>query len=212
MTTDHRRPTRTRRRLATRDPGHRRRPRVDRRSRRAHDRRPRGAAGTASRASPRCSAARRRCSWRPSRTAAEVFRARIVRPARELPRGVLRVATLMRGDLDYSRERVFAGGCFFAATRLTSTRSRRPSPTPCATGCGSGTPTSRASCGTRARRASSRRPRTPSGSRSSCWPHGCGEHAVAARRRRPAVPLAADVIRDRLLASGASPTDLAPLG
>jgi len=49
-------------------------------------------------------------------TAAEVFRVRIVEPARELPRGVLRVATLMRGDLDYSRERVFSGGCFFAAT------------------------------------------------------------------------------------------------
>lgn len=49
-------------------------------------------------------------------TAAQVFRTRIVDPARELPRGVLRVATLLRGDLDYSRERVFAGGCFFAAT------------------------------------------------------------------------------------------------
>lgn len=49
-------------------------------------------------------------------TAAEVFRARVVEPSRELPRGVLRVATLLRGVLDYSRDRVFTGGCFFAAT------------------------------------------------------------------------------------------------
>ena len=48
-------------------------------------------------------------------TAAEVFRTRIVEPARELPRGVHRVATLLRGVLDYSRNRVFTGGCFFAA-------------------------------------------------------------------------------------------------
>lgn len=48
-------------------------------------------------------------------TAAEVFRTRIVEPARELPRGVERVATLLRGVLDYSRNRVFTGGCFFAA-------------------------------------------------------------------------------------------------
>lgn len=48
-------------------------------------------------------------------TAGEVFRTRIVEPARELPRGVERVATLLRGVLDYSRERVFTGGCFFAA-------------------------------------------------------------------------------------------------
>jgi len=48
-------------------------------------------------------------------TAAEVFRTRIVEPARELPRGVERVATLLRGVLDYSQHRVFTGGCFFAA-------------------------------------------------------------------------------------------------
>jgi len=48
-------------------------------------------------------------------TAADVFRTRIVDPARELPRGVERVATLLRGVLDYSRRRVFTGGCFFAA-------------------------------------------------------------------------------------------------
>jgi len=49
-------------------------------------------------------------------TAADVFRNSIVEPARQLPRGVLRVATLLRGVLDYSRDRVFTGGCFFAAT------------------------------------------------------------------------------------------------
>lgn len=49
-------------------------------------------------------------------TAAEVFRARVVEPSRELPRGVQRVATLLRGVLDYSQHRVFTGGCFFAAT------------------------------------------------------------------------------------------------
>ncbi len=48
-------------------------------------------------------------------TAAGVFRTKIVEPARELPRGVERVAALLRGVLDYSRNRVFTGGCFFAA-------------------------------------------------------------------------------------------------
>lgn len=49
-------------------------------------------------------------------TAAEVVRVRVVEPSRLLPRGTLRVATLLRGMLDYSRVRVFSGGCFFAAT------------------------------------------------------------------------------------------------
>ena len=48
--------------------------------------------------------------------AAEVFRARVMEPAREEPRGVRRLAALLRNALDYSRERVFSGGCFFAAT------------------------------------------------------------------------------------------------
>jgi AcrR family transcriptional regulator len=47
--------------------------------------------------------------------AAEVFRASVVEPARAHPHGALRVATLLRAVLDYSRERVFDGGCFFAA-------------------------------------------------------------------------------------------------
>lgn len=48
--------------------------------------------------------------------AAEIFREAVVDPARELPRGVQRLARLLRSALDYSRNRVFSGGCFFAAT------------------------------------------------------------------------------------------------
>ncbi|WP_243728414.1 TetR/AcrR family transcriptional regulator [Microbacterium sp. BK668] len=48
--------------------------------------------------------------------AAEIFREAVVEPARELPRGVARLAKLLRGALDYSRNRVFSGGCFFLAT------------------------------------------------------------------------------------------------
>ena len=48
--------------------------------------------------------------------AAHVFRERVVDPARDEPRGVRRLSILLRNALDYSRERVFSGGCFFAAT------------------------------------------------------------------------------------------------
>ena len=48
--------------------------------------------------------------------AADVYREHVVDPAREEPRGVRRLAILLRNALDYSRERVFSGGCFFAAT------------------------------------------------------------------------------------------------
>ncbi|MET0735028.1 MAG: TetR/AcrR family transcriptional regulator [Microbacterium sp.] len=48
--------------------------------------------------------------------AAAIFQASIVEPARELPRGVRRLATLLRRSLDYSRMRTFSGGCFFAAS------------------------------------------------------------------------------------------------
>ncbi|WP_047524239.1 TetR/AcrR family transcriptional regulator [Microbacterium sp. ZOR0019] len=48
--------------------------------------------------------------------AREIFTAQIVEPAREHPRGVHRLAALLRNSLAYSKERVFAGGCFFAAT------------------------------------------------------------------------------------------------
>jgi AcrR family transcriptional regulator len=48
--------------------------------------------------------------------AADVFREHVVDPAREVPRGVQRLAVLLRRALDYSGERVFSGGCFFAAT------------------------------------------------------------------------------------------------
>ncbi|MFB8188532.1 TetR/AcrR family transcriptional regulator [Microbacterium sp. NPDC055988] len=48
--------------------------------------------------------------------AREIFTAQIVTPAREQPRGVRRLAALLRNSLVYSRDRVFTGGCFFAAT------------------------------------------------------------------------------------------------
>lgn len=49
-------------------------------------------------------------------SAAEIFTADVIEPARAEPRGVRRVAALVRGALDYSRDRVFTGGCFFLAT------------------------------------------------------------------------------------------------
>lgn len=48
--------------------------------------------------------------------AREIFTESIVEPARGEERGLRRLAALLRGALDYSRERVFSGGCFFAAT------------------------------------------------------------------------------------------------
>lgn len=48
--------------------------------------------------------------------AREIFTARIVEPARAYPRGVHRLAALLCNSLTYSKDRVFTGGCFFAAT------------------------------------------------------------------------------------------------
>lgn len=45
-----------------------------------------------------------------------IFQERIVEPARSAPRGGRRLALLLRNALRYSRDRVFPGGCFFAAT------------------------------------------------------------------------------------------------
>ena len=47
--------------------------------------------------------------------AADIYRERVIEPARRSPRGLARVTALLRAALDYSEERVFAGGCFFAA-------------------------------------------------------------------------------------------------
>ncbi|WP_194420933.1 TetR/AcrR family transcriptional regulator [Microbacterium abyssi] len=44
-----------------------------------------------------------------------VFMAVVVEPAREQPRGLPRLVALMDHLIEYSRTRVFAGGCFFAA-------------------------------------------------------------------------------------------------
>ncbi len=48
--------------------------------------------------------------------AREIFMERIVERARTEPRGARRLAALLRNALTYSRDRVFTGGCFFAAT------------------------------------------------------------------------------------------------
>ncbi|MFF2621979.1 TetR/AcrR family transcriptional regulator [Oerskovia jenensis] len=48
--------------------------------------------------------------------AREIFVATIVAPARVEPPGLRRLVALLRNALAYSRDRVFPGGCFFAAT------------------------------------------------------------------------------------------------
>lgn len=47
--------------------------------------------------------------------AAEIFQDRVVRPALAAPPGLPRLRELVDRFLDYSRNRVFSGGCFFAA-------------------------------------------------------------------------------------------------
>lgn len=47
--------------------------------------------------------------------AERIFVATVVEPARELPRGIGRIALLVDLWLRYSEDRVFVGGCFFAA-------------------------------------------------------------------------------------------------
>lgn len=44
-----------------------------------------------------------------------VFMAVVVEPAREHPRGLPRLVALLDRQIEYSRTRVFTGGCFFAA-------------------------------------------------------------------------------------------------
>jgi len=48
--------------------------------------------------------------------AREIFIDRIIVPAREEARGLPRLVALLQNALIYSRDRVFPGGCFFAAT------------------------------------------------------------------------------------------------
>ncbi|MBW9095551.1 TetR/AcrR family transcriptional regulator [Microbacterium jejuense] len=51
--------------------------------------------------------------------AREVFIDAVIAPARATtPRGLVRVCTLLSAWLAYSRDRVFRGGCFFAATSV----------------------------------------------------------------------------------------------
>lgn len=44
------------------------------------------------------------------------FVAAVVEPARVQPRGIRRIVALLDGWIAYSRDRIFTGGCFFAAT------------------------------------------------------------------------------------------------
>lgn len=50
--------------------------------------------------------------------AAEVFTAVVVRPALQVAGGRARLDALLENWISYSESRVFAGGCFFAATSL----------------------------------------------------------------------------------------------
>ncbi|MPZ80325.1 MAG: TetR family transcriptional regulator [Actinophytocola sp.] len=49
------------------------------------------------------------------RTAVQIFRERVVEPAMTVPAGLRRLSELCENQLDYSRSRVFPGGCFFSA-------------------------------------------------------------------------------------------------
>ncbi|WP_374459043.1 TetR/AcrR family transcriptional regulator [Microbacterium sp.] len=48
--------------------------------------------------------------------ARDIFVERIIEPARAQPRGAHRLAALLHNAVVYSKDRVFTGGCFFAAT------------------------------------------------------------------------------------------------
>ena len=58
--------------------------------------------------------------------AAERFREAVMFPARVEPRGIRRIALLLDLWIAYSRDRIFPGGCFFAATSVEF--SHRPGP------------------------------------------------------------------------------------
>lgn len=59
-------------------------------------------------------------------TAARIFRERVVEPAMTLPAGLGRLSTLCENQLEYSRSRVFPGGCFFFA--VTAEFDAKPGP------------------------------------------------------------------------------------
>ncbi|KRC61456.1 hypothetical protein ASE14_11350 [Agromyces sp. Root81] len=54
------------------------------------------------------------------------FVASVIEPARVEPRGIVRIVALLDGWIAYSRDRVFAGGCFFAG--VTSEFDTKPGP------------------------------------------------------------------------------------
>lgn len=59
-------------------------------------------------------------------TAADIFQDRVIRPALTAPAGLPRLRALATGFLDYSEQRVFSGGCFFAA--VTAEYRAKPGP------------------------------------------------------------------------------------
>ena len=113
----HRRPARPGRAHPGRGPAPRRRHRLDRRARRAVDRAARRA--TCRSARPACSPTsgrRRSCSSPPSTPPPSASSPRWSAPAAEAPDGLARLVALYECWLDYSRRRVFPGGCFFFCT------------------------------------------------------------------------------------------------
>ena len=58
--------------------------------------------------------------------AAALFKAEVIDPAREAPRGVARVWALCERMVGYAERQVFPGGCFFAATSFEF--NNRPGP------------------------------------------------------------------------------------
>ena len=50
--------------------------------------------------------------------ARQIFAGEVVRPTLAVPGGIERLETLISTWLDYSRNRIFAGGCFFAAATI----------------------------------------------------------------------------------------------
>ena len=58
--------------------------------------------------------------------AADIFQERVIRPALGAPAGLERLRALAAGFLDYSEQRVFSGGCFFAA--VTAEYRAKPGP------------------------------------------------------------------------------------
>lgn len=93
--------------------------------------------------------------------AREIFVAEVVEPTLAEPGGVARLERLVSTWLDYSRTRVFAGGCFFAAGIAEVGSKPGPVRTPSLLRPSTGTRSSPALSHVRRRRVSSEHPSTP---------------------------------------------------